>query len=116
MIGLYENIGLDSKGKNQNQLARELKAALGDGKAIPFLETFVLPPANEPKGKNADKNKNKKNPRVVGGRTAKILGGEELAIAEMDDPREALMDWLLEEENPYFAKAFVNRARAALRR
>lgn len=109
MIGLYENIGLDSKGKNQNQLARELKAALGDGKAIPFLETFVLPPANEPKGKNADKNKNKKNPRVVGGRTAKILGGEELAIAEMDDPREALMDWLLEEENPYFAKAFVNR-------
>jgi len=31
----------------------------------------------------------------------------------MQDPREALMEWLRREENPYFAKAFVNRVWAS---
>jgi hypothetical protein len=40
---------------------------------------------------------------------AKLLGNEELDLNEYDDPREPLMAWLLRKENPYFARAFVNR-------
>lgn len=36
----------------------------------------------------------------------KALGGPELAG---HDPREALIEWMVKEDNPYFARAFVNR-------
>jgi hypothetical protein len=39
----------------------------------------------------------------------KLLGGEEIAPGQYPDPRQALMGWLREKNNPYFAKAFVNR-------
>lgn len=37
------------------------------------------------------------------------LGGPELKIAPYDDPRSYLVDWMSQKDNPYFAKAFVNR-------
>ncbi|MFP6678453.1 MAG: DUF1553 domain-containing protein, partial [Pirellulaceae bacterium] len=37
------------------------------------------------------------------------LDGEELEIAPYEDPRQALVDWMQEPDNPYFARAFVNR-------
>jgi hypothetical protein len=37
------------------------------------------------------------------------LGSETLDIAPEDDPRQALADWLGNKENPFFAKALVNR-------
>lgn len=37
------------------------------------------------------------------------LGGPPLDIAAYDDPRAALADWMCRPDNPYFAKAFVNR-------
>lgn len=37
------------------------------------------------------------------------LGGEPLEIDAYDDPRRALADWMRDAENPYFARAFVNR-------
>jgi len=37
------------------------------------------------------------------------LGGEELQISPDDDPRLYLADWMGDPENPYFAKALVNR-------
>ncbi len=41
--------------------------------------------------------------------TAKLLGGEVIDLTQFDDPRQPLMDWLRSSENPYFARAFVNR-------
>jgi hypothetical protein len=41
--------------------------------------------------------------------TARLLGGSEVPVAELADPRTALMDWLRDRDNPYFARAFVNR-------
>lgn len=35
--------------------------------------------------------------------------GDDLEIADKTDPRTALVDWLLEKDNPYFARAAVNR-------
>ncbi len=37
------------------------------------------------------------------------LGGPLLDINVYDDPRSALVDWMCEPKNPYFARAFVNR-------
>jgi len=38
-----------------------------------------------------------------------LLGAETLDLATLDDPRTAVMDWLRREDNPFFAKALVNR-------
>ncbi|HBL43359.1 DUF1549 domain-containing protein [Gimesia sp.] len=37
------------------------------------------------------------------------LGGPDLEIAPFEDPRHYLVDWMAEKQNPYFARAFVNR-------
>lgn len=37
------------------------------------------------------------------------LRGPSVEIAPLDDPRHALVDWMREAENPYFARALVNR-------
>ena len=43
----------------------------------------------------------------------KLLGGKEVSLAECPDPRVKLMDWLRQKDNPYFARAWVNRVWAA---
>lgn len=109
---MFEKLGLDPK-LNKNKQAQSLAKLLKEGSTVPFPELFV-PPAKKPDPekmkKNAKNAKNaKKQPQLVKGRTAKYLGGEEVKLDEVDDPRTLLMDWLRDEENPYFAKAFVNR-------
>jgi hypothetical protein len=37
------------------------------------------------------------------------LDGEELDVAEADDPRQNLADWMVRPDNPFFARAIVNR-------
>ena len=37
------------------------------------------------------------------------LGGKEIQIADDDDPRARLADWMSEKDNPFFARALVNR-------
>lgn len=37
------------------------------------------------------------------------LGGEPVDVDAYDDPRVALADWMRQSDNPYFARAFVNR-------
>ena len=41
--------------------------------------------------------------------TPKLLGGEEVLLANYADPRQPLMDWMRSQDNPYFARAWVNR-------
>jgi hypothetical protein len=61
-----------------------------EGKPIPWNEIYIDPP--------------RKTPHI-----ARILGGPQLDLNDYDDPREALMEWLVSEKNPYFARAIVNR-------
>jgi hypothetical protein len=103
-----------------NKLSQELARLAGEGKVVPFGETWVLPPPKpldakalakleKEKARSKDKNREK----VLAGRTATVLGGSEFRIDEFDDPREVLMDWMRDEANPYFARAIVNRVWAA---
>lgn len=46
--------------------------------------------------------------------TPKTLRGAEVPVAEGDDPREKLVDWMVSETNPTFAQVAVNRVWADL--
>lgn len=61
-----------------------------EGLPIPWNEVWI-----EPAGDDAQ--------------IAKLLGDREVDLNAYADPLEPLMAWLLREENPYFAPAFVNR-------
>lgn len=82
-----------------NLLRREFSTLLKDGITVPFPELIVRP--NAPPRK---KNRQKAPPTPK----AKLLGGEWVEL-DRSDPREQLMAWLRAPENPYFAKALVNR-------
>ena len=85
----------------QNEVNRRIDA----GEPIPWAELFVdIKRVGEPM--KQDKKEVKGSSRVI---TPKILGGEEVMMANYNDPRAPLMEWLRGKENPYFAKAFVNR-------
>jgi hypothetical protein len=44
----------------------------------------------------------------------KLLDGPVLAVSNDDDPRQLLVDWMTKPENPFFARAMVNRTWAHL--
>ncbi|GIX05203.1 MAG: hypothetical protein KatS3mg114_1072 [Planctomycetaceae bacterium] len=102
MQTMLEELGFDLKKRNVNQLTGEMQKLAEQGKVVPFQELLVSVYNNRPR--NA-RNRN----QTLTGRTAKVLGGEEVRLDTLDDPREALMDWMLDEHNPYFARAIVNR-------
>lgn len=91
-------LGLDKKLKG-NQLRRELGGLLKKGKVVPLPELVVAAPRNNNRKKGGQKSPAPK---------AKLLGGEWVAMDQMD-VRGTLMDWLRSPDNPYFAKAIVNR-------
>ncbi len=98
---LVKQLGL--KGKPNNALRREIPQLLKEGKTIPFPELYV---SQRPVGRSA----NRDTPTTG---TAKLLGGEVVNLAEHADPRTVLMDWLRDEDNRFFARAFVNRVWAS---
>ena len=49
------------------------------------------------------------HPKTGEAMTARGLGGDPIAIAIDEDPRQKLVDWMADPRNPYFAKALVNR-------
>jgi hypothetical protein len=87
--------------QNNNQLRQQLVAKLNDGATIPFPEIANAEPRQPPRN-----NRNRNQPAAVTGR---VLGGEEIDLNKFEDYRQPLMDWLRSKDNPYFAKAFVNR-------
>jgi hypothetical protein len=86
-----------------NKLRAVIERAAVDGKVVPFNELYV-------NAGNGGQRKSKDKGKAVAGRviTPKVLGGEEV-VERYDDPREPIMDWLRQKDNPYFARSFVNR-------
>lgn len=103
MLASLEN----TEGKKGNQLRNELAKMLAAGTVVPFREVYVVPPrpARNQKPKKDGKNDNRNVPAAAG----RVLGGETVDLNDHADPREPLMNWLRSPENPYFARAFVNR-------
>jgi hypothetical protein len=68
-----------------------------EGKIAIWPEVYIAPP-EAPKGKQSAKPE-----------TLRLLGGREITLKPGQDPREPILEWMLEKDNPYFARAFVNR-------
>ena len=82
-----------------NLLEQRRKAALGKaGPPLPRLREVYF--SNEPLRRLRD-------PETGGRLPARALGGPEIALD--GDARVRLCDWLTAPDNPYFARAFVNR-------
>jgi len=110
MKAMIEALGIDPAVRG-NDRDKQLQKFLAEGRTIPHRETFVVPPPR-PAAARAGKDKDRPRPgreQVVVGRTATVLGGDEHRIDELADPREVLMDWMRAGDNPYFARAIVNR-------
>lgn len=86
---------------------------IAEGKVLPWSEVYIRN-ANQKGGKDRGDKANKKQVRPSGRViTPKLLGGEEVLAEQYNDPRRALMNWMRDETNPYFARAWVNRVWAA---
>ena len=97
-LGLNKLVGGD-RNKKINELRRE-------GKDTPWPEVFFNQGNRPARVAGAKQANQTNNARVV---SAKILGGDEVSLSGTSDPRAEIMDWLRSPENPYFARAFVNR-------
>jgi hypothetical protein len=102
---IMEGTGLDKDLKG-NDLRRRLPDVLKEGKTIPFGEVVAVKATAAPaRGKNEKERKNRPTPMAA----ARVLGGEAINLNDYEDAREPLMAWIKSKDNPYFAKAFVNR-------
>ncbi|MGI9472385.1 MAG: DUF1549 and DUF1553 domain-containing protein [Rubripirellula sp.] len=90
-------------------LRKAVYKAAQEGKAVPFGELVINNAVSEraKKARALAKRKGRKAPEIKIP-TGKILGQSEPLLLDKD-PRDELMAWLRSEENPYFAKAIVNR-------
>ena len=86
-------------GLERNPLQFKMDDLVRAGKPVPFEETFVREPGSKgPPGR---------------GLTPKPLGAAEVPEAAIGDPRVPLLVWMRSPENPYFARALVNRVWAS---
>jgi hypothetical protein len=104
---MLEGLGYSGKGGGAEQ--RRVAGQAREGKVVPWREVYYdVPNANRSR---SGRERNSRNAgRVI---TPKLLGGEEVVASEYGDPREALMEWMRNRNNPYFARAFVNRVWAS---
>ncbi|MCH7729809.1 MAG: DUF1549 domain-containing protein, partial [Planctomycetes bacterium] len=87
---LREMLGVPVKLNSAALRRQSYMRIAAEGRPIPWKEVFITPPGDKPQ-------------------LAKLLGGTELDLREFDDPREPLTQWLLGDNNRFFARAFVNR-------
>jgi hypothetical protein len=95
-------VGDEDSGAYRDQVVKLAQA----GTVQPFKEVTVPRPKKASVLAKASSKAGAKGSRVI---TPRLLGGEEVVAAAFDDPRQPVMDWMREADNPYFARAFVNR-------
>jgi hypothetical protein len=78
------------------------------GEIVPWGEV-VAPDWRQKRGKRPVRRDGQAG-RVL---TPKLLGGESVLAERYADPREPVMEWLSARDNPYFARALVNRVWAS---
>ncbi len=102
---MQDELDVDKKLNGNEQRNRSSTLAVKEGKIVPWREVFVDASRSRAAAQGDDKNARSAG-RVI---TPKLLGGDEVVASEYADPRQPLMDWMRPKDNPYFARAFVNR-------
>ena len=108
LVKLYESLGIapNSRGGTlQKQIAEAAKA----GKTVPFPQLYVTKPKIQRtrEEQQALAKSGKRGPLYY--TDATLLGAESVELQGIADVREPVLDWMLESDNPYFARALVNR-------
>jgi hypothetical protein len=99
---LRKEVGLGDLDEDSGNYKRQFVAMLAQGEVLPFKEVSV--PAPSP-----GKRQRKPHPKLGRVITPRLLGGDEVLTEDYPDPRQPLMDWLRQKDNPYFARVLVNR-------
>ncbi|HSI12806.1 MAG TPA: DUF1549 and DUF1553 domain-containing protein [Chthoniobacter sp.] len=100
---------MEMRNKNDEQAqGEEIRRRIDAGEIFPIHEVYIA--TRHPRNTTV-----KQDTQVYAGRvlTPKLLGGDEVLLKGYADPREPLVQWLHSKDNPYFARAFVNRVWAA---
>ncbi|MCO6459118.1 MAG: DUF1549 domain-containing protein [Pirellulaceae bacterium] len=100
---------LDIGDARGNQARQQLGNFLTEGKVVPFPEIYVTKAQAPAQRRGNQNNRGRGNVPT----SARLLGGDKIDLTQVDDPREPLMEWLRDKDNPYFARAFVNRVWAS---
>ena len=95
---------------NGGDLRRRIYSAAKEGAVVPFGELLVNTYSVSEKQRKAYEAAVKKGrkPKPLPVREGTILGQDQPTNLS-EDPRPPLMEWLRDKDNPYFAKAIVNR-------
>jgi hypothetical protein len=109
MAAMTKALKIDPKLRG-GQLRREIGKLASQGKVVPFDEVWTAKVQPAPPKNNSKKKKRTRQRNGASARTAKLLGRPgEVNLAEYDDSRQPLMDWLRAKDNRLFARAIVNR-------
>ncbi len=94
--------------QNNGEAQKKLAEHMAKGDLVPLQEVFVNTNGLVARSRGVKDKAAKKGPnaRVA---TPRVLGGDEVDFELGKDPRTDLMAWMRSKNNPYFAKAFVNR-------
>jgi hypothetical protein len=98
MMKTFENPALN---RSQRERARLQRAQ--NGEVVPWQEVYLAPVGTRVEGRNVVK------VSVPDQVAPRVLGGDEIDPSGFADPRVPLWDWMRSKDNPYFARAFVNR-------
>ncbi|MCI0685490.1 MAG: DUF1549 and DUF1553 domain-containing protein [Gemmataceae bacterium] len=86
---IAQAVGQKKPGRQGTAINAELLALAAAGKSVPWRELFL-------------------EPKLVPAGKQRLLG-EPVALTRDGDPRQAIWQWLRRPDNPYFARALVNR-------
>ncbi len=100
---LKKELGLTAD-QDSGEYKRRFANLAHEGTMIPWGEVAV-PDWSRGRRKPRPTDKNPTG-RVI---TPRLLGGSEVIAESYTDPREPVMEWLTEPDNPYFARTIVNR-------
>lgn len=90
---MARQVGLNVKGSDGAPVRPDLLARAEEGRTIPWREVYVA-------SRDSDV-------------TLSLLGSKRVRLTPGDDPRAAIMEWMRAPENPWFARAIVNRVWAS---
>ena len=102
---MLKDIGIDPTKTRGGMLQRALVAALRKGETIPFVELQVHGARQDLKREDR-RNPEKRNQFFE---EAVLLGSDPIDLTQFEDVRQPVMEWLRQPDNPYFARAIVNR-------
>ena len=100
---VLEQVGLDPE-LPQNRFRREVPRLLRQGKTVPFNQYVSTGPRPLDREDAVRRRREK-----IRGYQGRVLGGELAELTRKEDPRQRVLRWLRSADNPYFAKALVNR-------